>query len=60
MTTMEPETTASEMAPDLAPTTTEEQLRKRISMLVQFLILACVVVVLQLGIMMKVLIDNAK
>jgi hypothetical protein len=58
--TTQPETTASDVAPDLAPTTTEEQLRKRVSMLVQLLILAGVVVVLQLGIMMKVLIDSAK
>jgi hypothetical protein len=60
MTTTEPEPTATELAPDLAPLTTEERLRRRVSMLIQFLIVAGVVVALQFGIMLKVLIDSSK
>jgi hypothetical protein len=57
--TTEPELSAGEASPDPEPSL-EERLRQRVSMLTQLLIVAGVVVVLQLGIMLKVLIETAK
>ena len=57
--TTEPEPTNVETAaPVEVPMTTEERLRHRLSMLNQLLILAAMVVVLQFGIMLKVLLDK--
>jgi hypothetical protein len=58
--TSEPELPAAGPPADQAPMTLEEQLRRRVSMLTQLLVVAGVVVVLQLGIMLKVLIENSK
>jgi len=45
---------------ELPPATLEERLGERVSMLTQFLILAGIVVVLQFGIMLKMLIEASK
>jgi hypothetical protein len=58
--TSEPELPAAGPPVDQVPITLEEQLRQRLSMLTQLLFVAGVVVVLQLGIMLKVLIENSK
>ena len=58
--TTEPEPAAAGSAPDLASPTPEERLRQRVSMLIQLLIVAAIVVVLQFGIMLKVLIETSK
>ena len=60
MTTTEPESTTVVLALDGAALTQEERLRGRVSMLTQLLVLAGLVVVLQFGVMLKVLIDNSK
>jgi hypothetical protein len=44
----------------LVSQTPEEHLRQRVSMLTQLLIVAGVVVVLQFGIMLKVIVDASK
>jgi hypothetical protein len=54
--TTEPQSSGAE--PPLA--TLEERLRNRVSMLTQLLIVAGIVVVLQFGIMLKVLIATSK
>jgi hypothetical protein len=58
--TTEPESAAAASAPDLASPTPEERLRQRVSMLTQLLIVAAIVVVMQFGIMLKVLFDTSK
>jgi hypothetical protein len=58
--TTEPEPAAAGSAPDLASPTPEEHLRQRVSMLTQLLIVAAIVVVLQFGIMFKVLMETSK
>jgi hypothetical protein len=58
--TTKPESAAAASAPDLASPTPEERLRQRVSMLTQLLIVAAIVVVMQFGIMLKVLIDTSK
>jgi len=57
--TIEPEPTAALGPPDPTPTL-EESLRQRVSMLTQLLIIAGIVVVLQFGIMLKVLMETPK
>lgn len=49
-----------EVLPDARPSTLEERLRTRVSMLTQLLVVAGVVVILQFGIMLKLLIENPK
>jgi hypothetical protein len=58
--TTEPEPSAVAVAPDSAAPTLEERLSRRVSMLTQLLIVAAIVVVLQFGIMLKVLIEMPK
>lgn len=45
---------------DAVASSPEERLRRRVSMLTQLLIVAAVVLALQFGIMVKVLIENAR
>jgi hypothetical protein len=54
--TIEPQPSGAE----LPPVTLEERLRNRVSMLTQLLIVAGIVVVLQFGIMLKVLVATSK
>ena len=56
----EPEQIVVASTTNLEPATTEERLRQRVSMLTQLLIVAGVVVMLQFGIMLKVLRENSK
>jgi hypothetical protein len=58
--TTQPEPAAIEPAPDLASPTLEARLHQRVSMLTQLLIVAAIVLVLQFGIMLKMLIENSK
>jgi len=53
----EPETSVPS-APDETPLTAEEKLRQRVSMLMQLLGVGAVVVLLQFGIMIKVLLER--
>jgi hypothetical protein len=46
--------------PDAVASSPEERLRRRVSMLTQLLVVAVVVVALQFGIMIKVLVENAR
>jgi hypothetical protein len=57
--TGEPEPTDVASPPPIEPSiTTEERLRRRVSMLAQLLGVAAAVVVLQFGIMIKVLMES--
>ena len=58
--TTELEPAAAGSAPDLASPTPEERLRQRVSMLTQLLIVAAIVVVLQFGIILKMLIETSE
>jgi len=55
--TTQPETSVAS-APDEKPLTVEEKLRQRVSMLMQLLCVAAAVVLLQFGIMIKVLLER--
>lgn len=57
--TTETEPTAPIGPPDPTPTL-EERLRQRVSMLTQLLVMAGIIVVLQFGIMLKVLLEAPK
>jgi hypothetical protein len=57
--TTETEPTALTGSPDPTPTL-EERLRERVSMLTQLLVMAGIIVVLQFGIMLKVLLVAPK
>jgi hypothetical protein len=52
--------TKTEPNPDADTATPEERLRTRVSMLTQLLFLAGVIVILQFGIMVKLLIETPK
>jgi hypothetical protein len=58
--TIEPEPTAATGPQEPATPTLEESLRQRVSMLTQLLIIAGIIVVLQFGIMLKVLMEAPK
>ena len=58
--TNEPESAAASQPPDAVAVSPEERLRRRVSMLTQLLVVAVVVVALQFGIMIKVLMENAR
>jgi len=58
--TNEPEPASVTQPPDAVASSPEERLRRRVSMLTQLLVVAVVVVALQFGIMIKVLMENAR
>jgi len=58
--TTEPEPASVATALSLDPPTPEDRLRQRVSMLTQLLVIAAVVVVLQFGIMLKVLMETSR
>ena len=58
--TNEPESAAAAQPPDAVACSAEERLRRRVSMLTQLLVVAVMVVALQFGIMIKVLMENAR
>lgn len=58
--TNEPEPAPIPQSPDAVASSPEERLRHRVSILTQLLVVAVVVVALQFGIMIKVLMENAR
>lgn len=58
--TNEPKPASMPQPPDAVDSSPEERLRRRVSMLTQLLVVAVVVVALQFGIMIKVLMENAR
>jgi hypothetical protein len=56
--TTEPEPASVEAGPDDVPLSVEEQLRRRASMLIQLLAVAVITMVLQGGIMLKMLLEK--
>jgi hypothetical protein len=58
--THELEPASAPQPPDAVASSPEERLRHRVSLLTQLLVVAVVVVALQFGIMIKVLVENAR